>query len=164
MPQGTTYNERTNDMERNRVIIKVEGAELLFIERRKPEWRSTSYHTYTVTDWRRDWREYNEEPRMYVSIQDETVLENLENRRRRPYNVFKKMIAASGIGTVLNLESLRWSQNAGCKMCPCSPGFIIPTQQISIGALNFEHFDIWVKLDGAPSVDERKAPRVIAGV
>ena len=149
-------------MELNRITITVEGAELTFIERRKPTWRTPKYGRYTSVDWTRDWREYHEAPRMYVSVQDETVLENLENRRRRPYNVYKKMIAASGIGAVLNLEGLRWSQHAGCKMCPCSPGFIIGKQAMTIGAMVFPEFDVWVKLTGAPSVDERKAPRVIA--
>ena len=146
-----------------RMTVKVEGAELEFIERRKPTWRYAD-RWYTQSDWNREWREYNEAPRMYVAVSDESIIENLENRRRRPFNVYKTMIAESGISGVLSLETLRWSQHAGCKMCPCSPGFVIPKQGIQIGQTKFEHFDVWVTLKGAPSVDERKAPRVIAGV
>lgn len=144
---------------RARVTVKVEGAELTFIERRKPVWG----YRMSQRDWTREWREYNEGTRLYVSVADETLLENLQNRCRRPYNVYKRMIAASGIGAVLDLTGLRWSQNAGCTMCPCSPGFIIPRQAISIGLATFTNFDVWVKLDGAPSTDPLKAPRVLAG-
>lgn len=143
--------------DRDRITIKVKGAELTFISRSQPRWRPG----YTQRDRNREWREYNEAPRLYVSVADETILENLENRRRRPYNVYKKMIAASGINAVLNLESLRWSQNAGCTMCPCSPGFIASKQRVAVGATEFVNFDVWVKLDGAPSIDERKPARVI---
>lgn len=153
---STTHDERTNNVETNRIIVKVPGAELLLIQRRSPVWR----RGYTQRDMNREWREYNEAPRLYVSVADETVLDNLENRRRRPYNVYKKMIAASGISSVLNLESLRWSQHAGCS-CPCSPGFIVPQQTIKVGAAEFTKFDVWVKLEGAPNVDERKPARVI---
>jgi hypothetical protein len=146
-------------MENDRITLKVNGAELTFIQRRRPTWRNVYY---TQRDWNRDWREYHQAPRLYVRVADETILENLENRRRRPYNVYKKMIAASGIGSVLNLESLRWSQHAGCEMCSCSPGFIIGKQRITIGAMEFADYDVWVTLDGAPSVDERKPARVIA--
>ena len=147
-------------MERNRITIKVNGAELEFIERRMPTWRSG----YTQRDMNSLWREYHEEPRMYVSVSDETIIENLENRCRRPYNVYKKLIAASGMNRVLNLQSLRWSQHAGCTMCPCSPGFIIQKQAVSVGfanGLTFKNFDVWVKLTDAPNVDERKPARVI---
>jgi len=136
----------------------VAGAELLLIERSKPAWRG-KYYTYR--DWDRDQREYNGAPRLYIEVGDETILENLENRRRRPYNVYKKMIAASGIGSVLNLEGLRWSRHAGCKMCACSPGFVAPYQSVTIGALEFKRFDVWAKLEGAPSVDERKPAAVV---
>lgn len=156
--QGGWSDERTNM--NHRMTIKVKGAELMFIERRMPTWRSG----YKQRDMNSLWTEYNEAPRMYVSVDDETILENLENRRRRPYNVYKTMIAISDIDTALNLETLRWSQHAGCRMCPCSPGFIIPKQEVTIGQIKFAKFDVWVKLDGAPAVDERKASRVVVGV
>lgn len=102
-------------------------------------------------------------PRMYVSVSDESVLDNLANRKRRPYNVYKTLIHSSGISSVLNLGDLRWSQYAGCT-CPCSPGFVLPSQLLEIEGNSYYYFDVWVTLLGAPSVDERKAPRELAGV
>ena len=105
-------------------------------------------------------REYNAAPRMYVSA-DETVLENLMNRRRRPYNVYKTMIRGSLLGQIFDLGKLSWSQYAGCS-CPCSPGFVLPHQTLSIGGHTFNRFDVWVTFDKSPSVDETKAPRQLA--
>lgn len=102
-------------------------------------------------------------PRMYVSVSDESVLDNLANRKRRPYNVYKTLIHSSGVASVLNLGALRWSQYAGCD-CPCSPGFVLPHQVITIEGDSTCYFDVWVTLESAPSVDERKAPRELAGV
>ena len=43
-------------------------------------------------DYRRILREYEEAPRMYIGfVNEETVLENIMNRTRRPYSVFKSM-------------------------------------------------------------------------
>lgn len=144
-------------MERNRLKIEVNGATLEFVSRRMPTWRTG----YRQRDMNRKWREYREAPRMYVTTKDETIIENLENRRRRPYNVYKKLIAESDISMVLNLQGLRWSQNAGCTMCPCSPGFIVPKQTITVGSTEFTDYDIWATLTGAPNVDDRKPPRVV---
>lgn len=109
-------------------------------------------------------RDFDKAPRMYVSVTDETILDNLQNRHRRPYNVYKTMIHASGVPTVLGLrDKLRWSQSAGCD-CGCSPGFILPHQSLIIDDEYLYRYDVWVELHGAPAVDERKAPRVLAGV
>lgn len=134
----------------NKQTYSVRGAEITAIER--------SRRTYS----NREWREYWSAPRMYISIEDETVFDNLVNRKRRPYNEYKKMIHSSGVSSMINLETLQWRQNAGCTLCPCSPGFIIPVQEIEINGVVTRHFDLWVTLTGAPSVDERKARRVIA--
>lgn len=64
--------------------------------------------------------------KIYVSLEGETIWENLEKRRQRPYTIFKKEV----IPAVLEKMGLpattkvRWSQYAGCS-CPCSPGFIV---------------------------------------
>lgn len=110
-----------------------------------------------------NWRDYSKAPRMFVYVKDETVMDNLVNRKRRPYNVYKSMLRASGVSKVLQLGNLQWSQKAGCT-CPCSPGFILPAQAITNEDTTYCYFDVWVALHGAPSVDERKAPRVLAGV
>ena len=128
--------------------IYVPGAKLEFIKR---------------SSYRMGSRDGYKSPRMYVSVPDETLLDNLANRKRRPYNVYKTLIHSSGISSVLNLGDLRWSQKAGCT-CPCSPGFILPYQSLEIEGNGYYYFDVWATLLGAPSVDERKAPRELAGV
>jgi hypothetical protein len=132
------------------ITIEVRGAQLTFRQR--------------VWD-RRYMRpsQYSQAPRMYVGVTDETVLDNLMNRTRRPYNGYKTLIRASGISEILDISKLSWSQRAGCT-CPCSPGFIINRQEIEIQGKNLWNFDVWAMLEYAPSVDERKAPRVLAGV
>ena len=133
----------------NRTTIEVDGATITIMPRNN----NTKY-----------WRDYVKSPRMYVSVADETIMDNLANRKRRPYNIYKTMIQSSGIGEVLNLDGLRWSQKAGCS-CPCSPGFVLNNQSIVTDeGIHTTRFDVWVTLHGAPAVDERKAPRVLAGV
>ena len=64
--------------------------------------------------------------RVYVWPQSESILENLQNRRQRPYTIWKKEVIPSvlkELGLPTNTK-VRWSQYAGCS-CPCSPGFII---------------------------------------
>ena len=72
------------------------------------------------------YREWIKQTRIYVWPQGESILENLENRKQRPYTVYKKEV----IPAVLEKMGMpadtkvRWSQYAGCD-CPCSPGFIV---------------------------------------
>lgn len=107
-------------------------------------------------------RDYTSAPRLYVDVENETVLDNLANRKRRPYNVYKKMIRATALDQIFDLTKLSWSQKAGCS-CPCSPGFILNKQSVEIdGERQWCGFDIWVTLTGAPSVDERKPARELA--
>ena len=109
--------------------------------------------------------EYSQAPRMYVSVADESIMDNLANRKRRPYNVYKTLIHSSDLASVLNLSELRWSQKAGCTMCPCSPGFILNWQTLKNEAGDsFNNFDIWVTLENAPAVDETKPARVLVGL
>ncbi len=62
---------------------------------------------------------YYQESRIYVHPEGETIMDNLMNRRTRPYNDYRKLLADLPF-----MPGARWSQKAGCKMCPCSPGFI----------------------------------------
>ena len=114
-------------------------------------------------DSRLPWREYSAAPRMYVGVKDESILDNMMNRKRRPYNVYKTMIHGSLLGQMFDLSKLQWSQYAGCS-CPCSPGFILPKQVLNIGGHTFSNFDVWVTFEGAPAVDESKAPRALVGI
>ena len=63
---------------------------------------------------------------IFVHPKGETILENLENRRDRPYTAFRKEVLPQ-VFAKLDLDpetKVRWSNRAGCS-CPCSPGFII---------------------------------------
>jgi hypothetical protein len=85
-------------------------------------------------DYRRKGEPHRHKNKMYIFPQGETLIENLENRRNRPYNVYKKEV----IPVVMELikkeypdyyEELKdtkwgWNQKCGCSMCPCSPGFV----------------------------------------
>ena len=73
-------------------------------------------------------------PKMYIFIQDESVMENLLNRRTRPYNEYKKTIIPKVLDSISKtdpdlferIKNLKWGWDryCGCSMCPCSPGFI----------------------------------------
>jgi len=79
--------------------------------------------------------------KIYFNIADETLLENLLNRRTRPYNDLRKMIPSAlklaGLDTIQS-DSFRWSQKAGCG-CGCSPGFVDKDYRLT-------HKDIYVTL------------------
>lgn len=107
----------------------------------------------------REHGDYGVAPRLYVDIEDETIFDNLANRTRRPYNIYKTAIWSSELPQVFDLGKLSWSQYAGCS-CPCSPGFILPKQVVSIGGREWRWFNVWVTFKDLSHVDERKAPRL----
>ena len=64
--------------------------------------------------------------RVYVWPGKESIMDNLVNRRSRPYTTWRKEVIPSVLKE-LGLPTdtkVKWSQYAGCS-CPCSPGFII---------------------------------------
>lgn len=65
-------------------------------------------------------------PRIYVFPKGETILEQLETRRQRPYTAYRKEVLPTVMKQLGIPEDtrVRWSQYAGCS-CPCSPGFIV---------------------------------------
>ena len=83
---------------------------------------------------RRSGEPFLSNPKIYIFIENETILENLENRRNRPANVYKKEVLPQVMAKLQNsnpeiynkLKSSRigWRQSCGCSMCPCSPGFV----------------------------------------
>ena len=76
------------------------------------------FHGNDPSDHRR-----NKKTRVYFNIQDETILENLMNRKSRPIKLFRALLPE--VYKKLGVDSkARWSQYAGCS-CPCSPGFIL---------------------------------------
>lgn len=68
----------------------------------------------------------NTKTRIYVWPKGETLIENLENRKSRPYDLFRKQVIPTVLAQ-LGVDAstkIRWSQYAGCS-CPCSPGFVL---------------------------------------
>jgi hypothetical protein len=72
--------------------------------------------------------------RIYFWLDKESVIEGLFKRRSRPHlqyakfipEVMKFEVISSDMKKVYHFHPrYRWSQSAGCKVCPCSPGFIM---------------------------------------
>jgi hypothetical protein len=79
------------------------------------------------------YKESNKKGRLYFFIERESVLNNLMDRRSRPYNEYRKKISdalqIAGVSKEHAEEVAKkagWSQTAGCS-CGCSPGFIDKT-------------------------------------
>lgn len=81
------------------------------------------------------------QPRVYYSHTDETVWDNLANRRCRPVTIYRKHLpeVLKFLGLPADTK-YRWSQYAGCS-CGCSPAFILQT-----GSYNRD--DIYVRIEG----------------
>lgn len=81
-------------------------------------------------------------PRIYFWPKNESVLENLQNRRSRPYSHYRRLFPK--LVKMLRLKGelkANWSQYAGCT-CGCSPAFIVS----SIGNPGI-HYDLHVKFE-----------------
>jgi hypothetical protein len=76
---------------------------------------------------------WNAKARIYFWPEGETLMENLQNRRQRPYTAYRKLLPEvwarlqqqGDISATDPLPRVSWSRYAGCSMCPCSPGFIV---------------------------------------
>jgi hypothetical protein len=64
--------------------------------------------------------------RLYVWPEKESFAENFVYRTNRPWRLYRKALPAifKHFGLSENTGA-SWSRNAGCSMCPCSPGFIL---------------------------------------
>jgi hypothetical protein len=72
--------------------------------------------------------------KLYIWPEGETVMENLFNRRNRPSRAWKQTLIPAIMAKLskenpeiferVKGEDWGWRQNCGCKMCPCSPGFV----------------------------------------
>jgi len=68
---------------------------------------------------------------IYVWLEDETIRENLMNRRERPSKAYKEFVLPLGLKELgyteeeakAIIKKAYWSQKAGCN-CGCSPGFL----------------------------------------
>jgi hypothetical protein len=74
----------------------------------------------------KDHTEYKETTRIYLSYPLESIMDNIINRRSRPWKALKPLIEAE-LRDAGYTGRVRWSKHAGCKMCPCSPGFVLDT-------------------------------------
>lgn len=117
---------------------------------------NASMRSYTGRNYNQVWRdqerEYTKKPRVYIHVADETIMDNLMNRRARPYQIWKQevlpqVLAFAGLSDV----KASWSAKAGCSMCPCSPGFILDHNG---------HFDIYVTVNGPRTTLENDVPEV----
>lgn len=90
--------------------------------------RAYRRHAPTGRAYAADWREYHGKTRIYIDVADESVWDNLLNRRSRPHLEYRKLLPQilEELGLAADTK-VRWSQHAGCSMCPCSPGFVIQT-------------------------------------
>ena len=86
------------------------------------------------------------------------VLEDLENRCRRPHTVAKPRVIEALARIGVSFDYLGWDKHAGCSMCPCSPGFV-PRDTNALRGWTF-----YVTLPALPTVDESKPARKLVGV
>lgn len=99
------------------------------------------YKRTEAWEWAQYRRDLDRKPRLYISPEDETVVENFTGGRfTRPYRLFRESTTVLlgeqvpvpvAVLTAVGLDpsaKLRWSQRAGCNMCPCSPGFIVEAE------------------------------------
>jgi hypothetical protein len=111
-------------------------------DRRKPDWdrRHGSYAEQR--------RAYEAHPRLYIHVKDEGVLANFANRTSRPVTLYRsvlpEILRAAGLDPAR--VQVRWSQYAGCTMCPCSPGFVLRPKER--GAPHLGSFDVWADVTG----------------
>jgi len=60
--------------------------------------------------------------KVFIFPKNESILENLVNRRSRPYHEWKEAVMDEVREILGDNVKLRWSQKCGCA-CGCSPGF-----------------------------------------
>lgn len=101
----------------------------ILVHQLKKSERVRTYDTYD--SYRKRWVRTqpgdrpNDPNRVYIDFQGESIMDNLNNRRQRPYTTLKPLVVAALENEGYEVESIRWSSKAGCKGCPCSPGFLV---------------------------------------
>lgn len=137
----------TIDLSKSRHDVQLDGAEVHWIKNT-------------------EWRERDRKSRVFIWGDNESILDNLTNRTRRPYEVWR-VLAVKVLRELVDQNGrplwdregdaatrrLRWDQRAGCS-CPCSPGFVVdsPSRPLRGG-------DFHIHLVGIPMVDETKPGR-----
>jgi hypothetical protein len=104
--------------------------------------------SYQPGDKKNNNQYYSRESHIYVGIQSESVFDNLQNRKLRPYTIWKKELLPEVARIVeqqteFNMRSKKsWNQYLGCS-CPCSPGF---KTQVLDGNGNPVALNIWITI------------------
>jgi len=91
----------------------------------------------------------------------ESIIENLNNRTRRPHAEYKKhalrILAEAGIN--FDGKNMRWNQYAYCS-CPCSPAFVAPKQVLTYNETNYYNYDLSITIRDLGNVDYTKQGRL----
>ena len=107
----------------------------------------------------------NVRPRVQVwgDSTNESVLENLNNRTRRPHAEYKKhalrILAESDVE--FDATKMHWNQYAYCS-CPCSPAFCAPKQVLKYNNIEYRQYDIAILVTNLGNVDYTKQGRLYA--
>lgn len=155
------------------------------------KWRSiertwqTEGARVSIRSWLYTGRDRAKKPRLYVGGNTFDVIEDLENRCRRPQKLYRQEVENlfANLNVPINIQGMRWNQHAGCSMCPCSPGFVLPEQTITMVCETWDQgsngqpfrvkqgidtfrgsFDVHVIIDNIQTVDESKPARVLQEV
>ena len=102
------------------------------------------------------WREYSSVPKIYIWTEGESLMNNLMNRKSRPFKFYRKMVLPEvfkQLGWPADTK-VRWSQYAGCT-CPCSPGFRVHSNVRPVGIEGFFDIHVTISIAGpseAPAV------------
>lgn len=146
---------------RKTITVTTPQGDITIVERTMT-YRKVRYGSGPSSYWNaQNNREYDKLPRIYVRTESqaaETVLDDMNNRTRRPHAVYRAALKAMFAGAHIEkyVGGLRWDQYAGCSMCPCSPGFVVQRAQDA----PFRRYDIWVTLRSTECVDASKAGRL----
>jgi hypothetical protein len=164
------FDQKATDLWRNLVKFSVDGcangatmrlptrsaAQMKILKVEVHQRRQPKYHD------RRDVTRYNAAPRIYVSIEGENILDNLQNRTSRPSRLYAEAVAPAlaALGLADTCKG-SWSQYAGCT-CPCSPGFVVKAKPGNY--VSHMPKDVWVTVTGDDAaVDPKKPIRNIFG-
>lgn len=89
----------------------------------QPKLVITSYEVSEETCRTRRYPHSMKRSEVYVWLENESIGENMMNRRNRPYTEWKKVVLPY-LKEKLGRDNIKlsWDQHCGCR-CPCSPGF-----------------------------------------
>lgn len=106
--------------------------------------------------WNEHYRLVRSPAKVYVGVENESILENLAYRHARPYEVWRPYVEKALKAEGIEFEKVSWNRKAGCS-CGCSPGFVIKGP----GGRNVRGLAVHILLEAnAPKLAEGAAPRI----